>query len=536
MNKKYLIPLIVSISVIIGIIVGAFITSRFSVNKLNIINATSNKLNDLLHIVEEQYVDTINISNVVEKAMPKILTELDPHSNYIPAKDAQATNDDLRGSFSGVGVQFTIKNDTVHITNIIKGGPSERTGILPGDRIVSIDDSAYVGKIVTNDETMRRLKGKKGTLVKVGVVRHGEKEPLYFSIERGDIPVKSIDATYMLNDKLGYVKINKFSETTYPELLVSLAMLGQFGFEGLVIDLRGNTGGYFSSAIQIVNEFLSANQLIVYTEGRAYKKEDYYSDGRGSYQNLPLIILTDELSASSSEILAGAIQDNDRGIIIGRRSFGKGLVQQPINFNDGSLVHLTIARYHTPSGRCIQKPYTKGDDKNYDMDILSRYEHGEFFNADSIRQTGPTYHTLLGRTVYGGGGVMPDYFVPEDTTDITSYYSEIMTKGYVVQFCFDYTDANRQKLQSFENSDELLKYLKSENVVEKFIKYCDKKGVKRRNKLIWKSQKLIEQSVYGAIIYNIFDMADYVEFINRNDPTVIKAIELFNQGKTFPKP
>ncbi len=529
------VPLIIALSVIAGIVIGTFFANKFSGNRLNIINTSSNKLNDLLHIIDDQYVDTVNISNIVEQAMPKILAELDPHSTYISAKDAQTANDDLKGSFSGIGVQFIIKNDTIHITNIIKGGPSEKTGILPGDRIVSIDGKPYTGKEVTNEETMHRLRGKKGSSVKVGIVRQGQDKALSFTIERGDIPVKTIDASYMLNEELGYIKIKKFGETTYPELLMALAELEQENFKGLVVDLRGNGGGYLVSAIQMINEFLPKQRLIVYTEGRKAKREEYKSDGRGSYQTLPIIVLTDELSASAAEIFSGAIQDNDRGVIIGRRTFGKGLVQQPIEFQDGSLIHLTIARYYTPSGRCIQKPFVKGDNKEYEMDIITRYEHGEFFNEDSICQSGDIYKTSIGRSVYGGGGIMPDYFVAEDTSMITSYYTETASKGLISQFCFDYTDQNRKKLQELPDADNIVKYLRSQHVLESFIKFADSKGVKRRNNMIKKSQSLFEQAIYGSIIYNILEMNDYIEYINRDDATIHKAIEIYKNGETVPQ-
>lgn len=528
-------PILLFISLIIGILIGTFLAGRFSGNRLNIINSSSNKINDLLHIIDNQYVDTVNISNIVEDAMPKIIEELDPHSKYISAKDATTANEDLKGSFCGVGVQFTIKNDTVHVAGVIKGGPSEKVGILAGDRIISIDGEKYVGKEVTNEETMHRLKGEKGTEVKVQILRRGQHTPISFTIQRGDIPLKSIDATYMLNDKLGYMKISKFGETTYHEMLVALAQLSEQNFEGLVVDLRGNGGGYLAAAINMINEFLPENNLIVYTQGRMFRREDYMSDGRGSYQSLPLIVLTDETTASAAEIFSGAIQDNDRGIIIGRRTFGKGLVQQPIEFGDGSMIHLTIARYYTPSGRCIQKPYSKGGNKEYELDIISRYEHGEFFSEDSIRQTGEKYLTSIGRTVYGGGGIMPDYFVAEDTSDITEYYKEVFNKGLIQQFCFEYTDKNRPELEKYETASKIEKTLRTNNVLEKFIKYADKNGVKRRNLMIKKSQKLFEQVIYGTIIYNILEMEDYVEYINKDDQTILKAIELFNQKKTIPE-
>ncbi len=533
-NNRF-VPLIIAISTVVGIVIGTFFANRFSGNKLNIINSSSNKLNDLLHVIDDQYVDTVNINNVVEDAMPKILEELDPHSTYISAKDAQTANDDLKGSFSGIGVQFTIRNDTVRINGIIKGGPSEKVGLLAGDKIISIDGKKYVGKEVTNEETMHRLKGDKGTKVTIGVLRHGHKKPLSFTIVRGDIPVKSIDAAYMLTNKLGYIKIKNFGETTYAELLTALAQLEENDFSGLVIDLRGNGGGYLASAIQMVNEFLPKDQLIVYTEGRRAKREEYKSDGRGSYQEMPLIVLTDEQTASAAEIFSGAIQDNDRGIIVGRRTFGKGLVQQPIDFSDGSVVRLTIARYYTPSGRCIQKPYVKGQKREeYDLDLQTRYQHGEFFNVDSIKQTGEVYHTKIGREVYGGGGIMPDYFVAEDTTLFTTYYTEAVTTGLVSQFCFEYVDNNRPTLAKFETPEDLLKYIKRQNLIERFAKYADSHELRRRNNMIVKSKSLFEHAIYGNIIYSMFEMNDYTEYINRSDATVLKAVELYKKGKTKP--
>ena len=538
-NKLRYIPLIVAVSIVAGILIGTFYAKRFGNQErpgMGLTAPTSNKLNGLLRIIDDRYVDTVRMSDLIEEAMPQILSELDPHSSYIPAKDLQAVNDDLRGSFSGIGVQFTIQQDTIHISDVIAGGPSEKVGIMPGDRIVEIDDSAFVGKIVTNNESMKRLKGPKGSEVKLGIFRQGEKEILHFTIIRGDIPVKSIDASYMLNDKFGYIKIEKFGETTYPEMLIALAKLHQENCEGVVIDLRGNTGGYMGSAIQMINEFLPKGQLIVYTEGRKSPRENYPANGTGSSQTLPLIVLLDEGSASASEIFAGAIQDNDRGTIIGRRSFGKGLVQQPIEFNDGSAIRLTIARYYTPSGRCIQKPYAKGQGEQYELDLLTRYEHGEFFSQDSIKQDeSHIYYTALGRPVYGGGGIMPDIFVPQDTTGVTSYFSSAVNRGLTVQFCFQYTDQNRQKLKKYETADELLKYLKTQNILEKFARFAESKGLKRRNILMYKSKDLFDRNLYGNIIYNMLNMEEYVKFLNQTDKTVLKAIEVLEKGESFPK-
>lgn len=535
-NKNRLMPFLLAICLVAGILIGTFYTNHFSGNKLGIINTSSNKLNALLHIIDEQYVDTVSMFNLVEEAMPQILAELDPHSSYIPAKDLEAVNSDLKGSFSGIGVQFTIQDDTIHINSVIQGGPSEKVGLLAGDRIVEVDDSSFVGKIVTNSEAMRRLKGEKGSKVKLGIYRPGEKEILHFTVVRGDIPVKSIDAAYMINDKFGYVKVNKFGETTYPELLVALAQLSQANCKGMIIDLRGNTGGYMAAAIQMVNEFLPNNKLIVYTEGRKSPRENYTSNGTGSSQTMPLIVLMDEGSASASEIFAGAIQDNDRGTIIGRRSFGKGLVQQPIEFSDGSAIRLTIARYYTPSGRCIQKPYEKGNDAEYEMDIITRYEHGEFFSADSIKQNiKEIYHTSLGRTVYGGGGIMPDIFVPQDTTGMTSYYRMAATRGLIIRYTLDYTDKNRNKLKEYDTPQKMEAYLKTQNLLEKFAEYAEKKGLKRRNILMYKSKQLFEESLYGNIIYNMLGIEAYITYSNLTDKTVQKALEVLEKENHSPK-
>lgn len=534
-NNTKFIPFLLAICLIAGIAIGTFYANHFSGNKLGIINTSSNKLNALLRIIDDQYVDTVKINDLVEEAMPQILSELDPHSSYIPAKNLEAVNSELRGSFSGIGIQFTIQDDTIHINSVIQGGPSEKVGLMAGDRIVEIDDSAFVGKIVTNNESMKRLKGEKGSKVKLGIFRPGEKEILHFTVVRGDIPVKSIDAAYMLNDKFGYIKVNKFGETTYPEFLIALAKLNQENCQGIIIDLRGNTGGYMVAPIQMINEFLPNKRLIVYTQGRKSPRENYTSNGTGSSQKTPLIVLVDEASASASEIFAGAIQDNDRGTIIGRRSFGKGLVQQPIEFSDGSAIRLTIARYYTPSGRCIQKPYEKGKGEEYEMDLLTRYEHGEFFSADSIKQNEKEiYHTSLGRPVYGGGGIMPDIFVPQDTTGMTSYFRMAASRGLIIRYSFDYTDNNRNTLQKYDTVEKMLGYLKKQNLLEKFASWAEKKGLKRRNNLMYKSRNLFELSLYGNIIYNMLGLEAYISYLNETDKTVLKALEVLEQGKAFP--
>ena len=529
-------PLWMALCVVLGVLVGTFYANHFSGNRLNIINSSGNKLNNLLHIVDDQYVDTVNINDLVEKAMPQILSELDPHSVYIAAKDVQIANDDLKGSFSGIGIEFTIRKDTIRVQNVIGNGPAERAGVIAGDKIVEVDDSVFVGKKVTNEEAMHRLKGPKDTKVKLGILRYGEKQIRHITVTRGEIPMKSVTASYMLDEETGYIKIKNFGENTYPELLIALAKLSQEGFSNLVIDLRNNTGGYLASAVQIVNEFLKKGQLIVYTQGRKSPRQEYRADGRGSYQKIPLVVLIVEGSASASEIVAGAIQDNDRGTIIGRRSFGKGLVQQPIEFSDHSMIRLTIARYYTPSGRCIQKPYSSGADKSYDEDLMNRYQHGEFFSQDSIKHTGPEYHTNNGRVVYGGGGITPDIFVPEDTVGMTSYYKEASMTGQILQFAFNYTDENRGRLKEFKTAADMEKYLKAQNSVEKFVSWADKNGLKRRNLMVKRSYKLIERYVNSRIIYNMLDEEAWTEYLNQDDPAILEALRLFRSGKAFPKP
>ncbi len=535
-HSSRFIPIIIAISVVVGILIGTFYANHFSGNRLSIINTSSNKLNDLLRIVDDQYVDTVNMADLVEKAMPQILAELDPHSMYIPAQNLEATNAELKGHFSGIGVAFTIQHDTIYVSDVIKGGPSEKVGMMPGDRIISVDDTLFVGKEVNNNSTMHKLKGPKGSEVKLGVVRPGVKEILYFTIVRGDIPVKSVDAAYMLTDEIGYIRINKFGETTYPEMIIALATLQQQNCKSLVIDLRDNTGGYMGSAIQMVNEFLPKNRLIVYTEGRKSPRQEFRSDGRGTNQRTPLVVLTNETSASASEIFSGAIQDNDRGTIIGRRSFGKGLVQQPIDFRDGSAIRLTIARYYTPSGRCIQKPYSNGKDENYEYDLQKRFDHGEFFSQDSIRQNEDlAYRTSLGRIVYGGGGIMPDIFVPQDTIGYTSYLLYAINNRLTIEYAFHYTDENRAKLSKYEDANSMLAYLKKQHLVEKFVRFAETRGLKRRNLMINKSYKLLEKALYGNIIYNVLGMEAYIEYLNESDPTVLKAIEVLEKGEAFPK-
>lgn len=532
-TKHRFTPLLIAIGTIVGIFVGSFYTSHFSGGRINIINTGSSKVGYLLQLIDNIYVDTVDMNTLVEDAMPLILSELDPHSSYFGPKDAEEANENLKGSFSGIGVQFTMEQDTVNVMSVIHSGPAEKVGILAGDRIVTADTTSLVG--MESDDVMKHLKGVKGSKVKLGVKRHGSKDLQYFTVVRGDIPVVSVDAYYMMGDKTGYIRVKNFGEQTYAEMLVALANLNVEGMRQLIVDLRGNQGGYMHIAIQMVNEFLPSGRLIVYTEGRKSPREEFRSDGRGTFQKLPLVVLVDEGSASASEIFAGAIQDNDRGTIIGRRTFGKGLVQQPKEFRDGSVVRLTVARYYTPSGRCIQKPYEKGHGQEYENELIARYERGEFFSQDSIHNEGPQYETSIGRIVYGGGGITPDIFVPEDTTGMTSYYREAFLTGLIRQFAFAYSDENRAKLTSLRTAERMEQYLRRENLLEKFAQFAEKRQLRRRNLMLQKSRRLFERNIYGNIIYNVGEMKDYLQFLSKDDPVVIKAQETLDKGLSFPE-
>ena len=532
-NKRRFTPLLMCLCVVGGIFVGTHYAYRFGDNTISIASNGSNKLNQLLQLIDQNYVDTVNLPELIEDAMPQILNELDPHSSYIKANDAEEASEELKGSFSGIGVSFTMQKDTVNVMSVIRGGPAEKVGILAGDRIVKADTTVLVG--MKDTEVMKCLKGPKDSSVKLGIKRHGKDELTWFTVVRGDIPVQSVDASYMINENTGYIQINKFGEQTYAEMLVSLADLAMKGMNSVIIDLRGNTGGYMHIAIQMANEFLQRNSLITYVEGRNLPREEYRSDGKGSFQKLPIIVLVDEGSASSSEIFAGAIQDNDRGTIIGRRTFGKGLVQQPMDFRDGSVVRLTIARYYTPSGRCIQKPYTKGRGEEYDMELLARYERGEFFSQDSIQHDGPEYKTKLGRTVYGGGGIMPDIFIPEDTVHLTSYYKEAIMTGLLRQFAFNFTDEHRKELNKCVTMEDVVKYLNKQNLLDKFARFGEKNKLRRRNLMLNRSRKLFERNLYANIIYNAKSTKEYIQFLNQDDPVVLKALDIINKSEAFPK-
>ena len=528
-SAKVLLPLIIAVSICIGIVVGNFFATRSF--KIPVSTKGSfNKINALLDIIDRHYVDTVDMHALKEDAIPQILAQLDPHSVYIPAADVERVNEDLEGSFSGIGVQFDIQNDTVMIVAVISGGPSEKLGILPGDRIVEVNDSTFVGSHITYEAVLKKLRGKKNTSVKVGIKRSGTKEILHFNIVRGDVPIHSVDVAYMIDERTGYVKISKFSATTYREFLNAITRLRAEGATQMILDFRGNPGGYMDMAIAMVNEFLPGGRLIVYTKGRAFARDNAFADGTGTSQNIKVAVLIDEWSASASEIFAGAIQDNDRGVIVGRRSFGKGLVQTGIPFPDSSMVRLTVARYYTPSGRSIQKPYVRGKDTDYEKDILNRFDHGEFDERDSIKLADSLqFRTIGGRIVYGGGGIMPDVFVPRDTTGFSSYYNKLYS--HIYQFALDYADKNRAELKQYKNWQDLQAHLNTQPILEGLINYAESKGVRKNISGLRKSQPLIQNLLNAYIARIMLGDSAFYPILHQMDSTVKKAVEVLNEGE-----
>jgi carboxyl-terminal processing protease len=533
MNKKWKIwlPVFFGMAIAIGIIVGNLIAKRaFSGNGKGMNSSyfsKTSKLETILGLIDADYVEDVNVDSLSEDLIPKLLANLDPHSVYIPASDMEMANEDLDGSFSGIGVQFNIQTDTVMVVSVIHGGPSDKLGILPGDRIVSVNDSAFVGKKITNERVMKKLRGKKGSKVKLGIKRRSSAKILTYVVTRGDVPVKSVDSYYMLAPQIGYIKVSNFGSQTYKEFIEAINKLHKSGAQKYVVDLRGNPGGLMDAATNMVNEFLKKGSLIVYTKGKSYPRKDIYANGNGTCQKADLVVLIDEWSASASEIFAGAMQDNDRAVIIGRRSFGKGLVQQQIPFNDGSAVRLTVARYYTPSGRCIQKPYKKGDVMSYEKDIMNRYIHGEFNNKDSIKiSKALKYKTVGGRTVYGGGGIMADIFIPKDTSSYTPYFNKVVDAGYIYEFAFQYADNNRAKLKQYKNWQSLYSYLEKQPMLVDFAEFAEKKkGVKKNIHQILKSASLIEQMIYSYVAKDAAGDEAYYPIVNSEDDCLKEAIK-----------
>lgn len=521
----------------LGFYAGLHFSQRGPATIINISNPGENKLGQVLGIINAQYVDSIDIDSIIEKSIPKVIEELDPHSTYIPVDEVEAITSDLQSSFSGIGIRFTIQEDTVNISEVIHGGPSEDAGVLAGDKIITVNDSLFVGKEnCDNEKAMKKLKGPKGSFVTLGLLRYGEDELVKVKIRRDDILVESIEAAYLIDNRWGYVQIQRFAENTYMEFIQALLQIAQGNPQGLIIDLRGNGGGYMAVALEMANQFLEKDDVIVYTEGANAPTAIEKANGYGLFKDIPLVILVDETSASASEILAGTVQDNDRGTIIGRRTFGKGLVQQQIPLYDGSLMRLTIARYHTPSGRCIQKPYTNGDAESYAQDLLDRFNRGEFFSQDSIHQNEElVYTTKGGRTVFGGGGIMPDIFVSSDTTEITRYTQELAAKGLIAQFALKYSTANRHNLSHHKRYATLVADLKGRGLFERFVAFAKERGIEADEEQTNASRQLLERSLYSNITYQILGMQEHIKYINLDDPTVLKAVEVLENGKAFPE-
>ncbi len=525
------IPLLIAVVFILGMFLGSKITTTQE-------TSSNNKFDSILSLIKNEYVDNVNMDSLIEETIPELLSHLDPHSTYIPAKDLKAVNDELDGSFSGIGISFMLKNDTISIIEVLSGGPSEKVGLMPGDRIVSVNDSIVAGKSFTNEKVISILRGEKGSQVKLGIKRNTAKETLYFDLIRDDIPVTSVDAAYIIAPEIGYIKVNKFGRTTYNEFLTSMTQLRNEGAKKYILDLRGNGGGFMEMAILMANEFLPDNNIIVFTKGRTKRESvSTISDGNGSFYDNEVVILIDEYSASASEILAGAIQDNDRGLIIGRRSFGKGLVQRQTELPDSSALRLTVSRYHTPSGRCIQKEYTPGKTDDYGYEIINRYNHGEAFNADSIKlNKSLEFTTAHGRKVYGGGGIMPDVFVPNDTSKITNYYIKIANAGLLQKFAFDYCDSNRDKLNESEDANDLLNRLPDdESLLQSFVKYATQNGIPARWYYINISSPLIVNQLKSLIARDILGSQSFYHIYNTQDNCVQKAIsEIQNGNAQFP--
>lgn len=521
-------PLVISIAIVLGIVIGNYIsTKKFTLDK-------DRKINAVLNLIQSEYVDSIDVKDLVEQAIPAIIGNLDPHSYYIPASDIRAENEKLDGSMSGIGVSFFMMNDTANVDQVIPNGPAEKVGMLAGDRIISVNGESIVGGTLTAEGIRSKIRGEKGTKVKIGVKRNSSKKTLTFTITRDDIPMNTIDVSYMLNDKTGYIKIAQFGKNTYDEFFAALSKLKKDGASRYIVDLRGNPGGYMEMAILMVNEFLEQGELIVYTKGRKEREDiQVWSDDQGSFHDAQVAVLIDEYSASASEIMAGALQDNDRGLVVGRRSFGKGLVQKQIYLPDSSAIRLTIARYYTPSHRCIQKDYTLGDEDDYSKELYDRYTHGELYSADSIKvDKSKIFRTANGRIVYGGGGIVPDIFVPNDTTGITTYYRAVANLGLLQQYVYTYVDINRDQLKNVKTVKQLMGMMPSDDALTyDFVCYARDNGVPMRWYYINLSRSLIARQLRALVIRDVLGSEEFYRYYNRTDNTVNAALKALNDGK-----
>lgn len=524
------IPILIAVSVAAGIIIGNLLKKNSQTFLPGFQVAKTDKLSTVLNLIQHDYVDSVNTASIIEKTIPEILENLDPHTTYIPASNMQEVEEEMTGKFSGIGVQFSIMEDTVRVVEVIPGGPSSKVGILPGDRIVRVNDSIIAGNNVENNTVLNLLRGEKNTNVTVGIFRKNIADELEFTITRGDIPIYSVDVSYMIDSETGFIKITRFSNTTYREFMAGMEKLDGKGAEKVIIDLRQNSGGSLSAVLQILDEFLEKGETILYTEGVNRPRETYRASGRQRWEDKKIYILIDEFSASASEILAGAIQDNDRGIIIGRRSFGKGLVQEQIPLSDGSALRLTIARFYTPSGRCIQSPYEDGNDE-YINNIYERFHNMEQLVADSIHFADSLkYTTKGGRIVYGGGGIMPDFFVPADTTGNSAYYGRIYRKGLIYTYAYNYADANREILTTFDDAYEMDNYLEKQNVIDGFIAYAAEHGIPRDNDGLKESGLVIKTQLKAYIARNILGEEGFYPIIKNIDKTLLQSILITKQN------
>ncbi len=512
-----------------------FILLSFASFGQNKDQAQIKKLETFMRYVQLAYVDDVDSEKLTEDAIKAVLKDLDPHSVYISKDDLERMNEPLEGNFEGIGIQFNILHDTITVVSPITGGPSEKLGIRAGDKIILIDNENVAGVGFTNKDVADRLRGDKGTKVTVEILRSGEKELLEFEITRDKIPIYSMDAAYMANPKTGYIKLNRFAAQSMDEVGAAIDSLRKKGMQNLILDLRGNGGGYLNVAIDLADNFLSENKLMVYTQGRAFPKEEHISTVKGNFEKGKLVILIDEGSASASEILTGAVQDWDRGLVIGRRSFGKGLVQKPFSLSDGSAIRLTISRYYTPSGRSIQRDYSEGS-KDYYNDINKRFEHGELMNPDSINfPDSLKYQTLvLKRTVYGGGGIMPDIFIPLDTNEITDYFSLLIRKGILYTYNLDYLDKHRsellEKYPTFESFEK--NFVMTDAILEEIIEAAAAKDVVRNNEEIELSKPLIALNVKALFATNLWTSTEFYRVTNKSDDAFLKALEVM-ENKTF---
>jgi carboxyl-terminal processing protease len=532
MNKKYIVffVLLIVFTLFAGIYAGVRMGRKSMLHTGKSTVAAADKISNIIRLIDAVYVDTINSTEITEKAIPAILENLDPHSTYIPARDMQGVEEEMQGNFSGIGVQFSIQEDTIMIIDVISGGPSAKLGILAGDRIVMVNDSSVTGKEITNDKVLKLLRGKKGTKVKVSIHRNGFKSLFDYEITRGEIPIYSVDVSYMIDDQTGFIKISRFAEKTYREFTDAMEKLDKTGASKIIVDLRGNPGGYLAAVIRMVNDFLDKGDPILVTKGKAQPEKTYSANANNIWKDKKLYLLIDEFSASASEIFAGAIQDNDRGIVIGRRSFGKGLVQEQIPFADGSALRLTVARYYTPSGRSIQKSYKDGND-SYFEDLFARMKHGEFSSSDSIHFADSLkYHTRKGRTVYGGGGIMPDFFVPADTAGRSDYFDQIYQKGLVYQYAFQYSDRNRNTLEKLRGASDIAGYLEQQNILEQFTRYAAEKGIPANKTGLITSGFIIKTQLKAYIARNILGEEGFYPIIQDVDKTLQKAIEISRQN------